>query len=72
MTRSGAPFHGAIGAGSTAIWAASSQAADALWAWESVADKSTTNTAPATGKRAVTAAATRRVKNNGTPFVLGP
>ena len=70
MTRNGAPFHGAIGAGRTAIWAASSQAPGAPWAWESVAETSKANSAPATGNEAVTAAATRRVRNNGTPFVF--
>ena len=70
MTCNGAPFHGANGAGSTAIWVASSQAADVLWAWQFVADNSKANNAPVTGNDAVAAVATRRVRDNGTPCVL--
>src|SRR3984957_7046650 len=67
-TRSGAPFHGAIGVDSTVTSAApSSQLPDGFWARESVAENSRTKNAPAIGSNAVIAAASRRVANTLNP-----
>src|SRR5262249_6777511 len=62
MTRSGAPFHGAIGDGSTAISAASSQLAACAWAL--AAENGTAEDAPAISSDAVTAAANGRGRSN--------
>src|SRR5687768_2365896 len=59
-TRSGAPFHGAIGEGRTAISAASSHWADAACAVAAPVGKRTTRATPARGNNAVTAAGNRR------------
>jgi hypothetical protein len=68
-TRKGAPFHGAIGEGKTAISAASSQMPDAPCACAFAAEKRKTESAPATGNDAVTAAANGRSRNNCAPFL---
>jgi hypothetical protein len=59
-TRSGMPFHGAIGADRTATSALPSSQLP-VWASERVAEKPRTKIAPAIGSNAVIAAANRRV-----------
>jgi hypothetical protein len=59
MTRSGAPFQGAIGVGSTLISPAFPHAADAVSALESTAEKSSMKKAPAIGNKVVLAAVDR-------------
>ncbi len=66
MPRSGAPFQGASGEGSTAI-SASSQP---VWAWAEATVKGSSNNAPATSREAVTAAADRRPSNTCIPHIF--
>ncbi len=72
MTRNGAPFHGAIGAGSTVTPAASSQLPDGLCARASTAEKSETEKAPAISNDAVTAEDHRRAGNKKAPVLERP
>ena len=69
MTRSGAPFHGAIGEGSTASSAASSQRRRALGARVRLEREKEGEKRTAIGSKAVAAAANRRAGNNGATFV---
>ena len=62
--RKGAPFHGAIGEGRTAISAASSQAPAGPWARASTVAKRQTRDAPAISDIAVAAAPSGRAENN--------
>jgi hypothetical protein len=64
MTRKGAPLHGTIGEGKTAISAASSQAPEKPWARDSSAEERKTETTPAISNEAVTADGNWRGKNN--------
>jgi hypothetical protein len=67
MTRRGAPFHGAIGEGRTAISAASSQAPPAPCACAPTVERRMTGHAPAISHNAVAAAANRCIENNRAP-----